>query len=387
MNTLAVPDNDDDLIEITIDDMQMGQDPDGLPRTEPVAKAVVVKPEKAKAEPAPKPEPKFSEADLDAARRAAAEAQAQLAERTKELEAERSGRIVAEEKASKTTEMSWRSHWARVNSELSEAKGHISAVSADRDAARRDLRAAVEAQDADKMADANERIAQAAGLLSTLEQKRYEAEGAIERTKTDYAEYAAAAPKPEPKAEPKKDKEPEPSKPLGPDEWIESAKGTIGNDGADWLKENRQYVTDVKLHKKLLRFADEYLDDHGQHALKSPAFIEALNEKFNLKPKEAEVAEIEEPEAVVETKPQVRKAAPAAPVSRNTVPAQSSSKNGGIVLTQAQYNHAPEIYDNYEDFDPEVKAKFSAWSPTAARVQYDLHLKRGRKEKSHRFTS
>lgn len=248
--------------------------------------------------------------DLDQERERAAAAEAAAL-------AAHDARVKAEGTASKRTEEAMRAHWAKIHSEHSQITGAIAQTQSEADIAQKELIAATEAGDAQRAASAQRAIAKAEAALLQLENGRIAAESEIAHTKRIYEGYQPAKidAEPPPRTEPKRA--------PTPDEWIDSTRSAIGDEGANWLRTNKEFATDPKLNRKLLRFADDYADDHGREALKSPEFIAALNEKFFPSSGEDEGEVVEDrrakERAEVEEAPKPQRqtrTAPAAPVSR-----------------------------------------------------------------------
>lgn len=176
-----------------------------------------------------------------------------------------------------------------------------------------------------------------------------------------------AAPKQEVRQEPVKKPEP---KQQTPDDWIaQFPKETTGA----WLSEHKDFVTDDKKHRKLMRYVEDLVDDHGQGFLHSQDFVDKLNERFFPKAakQEDDVADKDEAGVEIDTaEPETpaKASIPAAPVSRGS-PGKASG--GGtqtkVRLTPEQAAIAPHLY-------PDAK------SPQEARQAYALDLLRAQKE-------
>ena len=237
-------------------------------------------------------------------------------------------RIKAESTASERTEQAMRSHWAKINSDFSQIAGAIAQTQSEADIAQKEMIAAHEAGDMARVATAQRAMSKAEAALVQLESGRIAAEEEIARTKRVYESYTPTKPEPAPKVEPRA---------PTPDEWIDSTRSALGDEGADWLRQNKQFATDPKMNRKLLRFADEYAEDHGQGALKSADFVAALNAKFF--PDETGNEEIETrreraaPDPVEEApKPQrSTRTTTAAPVSRGNQFFSSKNPNASQV--------------------------------------------------------
>lgn len=367
------PDEDTSLIEIEGD-------------APPAEKPVVAKAEKKekKAQPLdPADTVEAIQRDLEEARRQGELKTREAEETRRALQAERQSRAKLEEDLYSLHDQGLRSRWDLVNSELQQIANGIQALNQERDAAKKEYKAAFEAGDAEAAANAQERMALAAADLRTLEQGKVGAEQEVRKTRS-IIERARAAPPPAKAAAPEVEREAPAEKAPSPDDWIGQVRSVYGAKPADWLNDHKEFVTDKKLNMKMLKFA-EYYQTVEEKPLDSKEFIAALNAKFF--PEDDEMADEEEhiePE-VEQPKPQARKSAPAAPVSRSSSPSQPSSSNGAVKLTQDQYNVAPELYSSYDDLSPETKRKFPSWSPTAARWEYHANLRRA--EKDNKFRS
>jgi hypothetical protein len=364
---------DENLIEISIDDIELGFDDDGMPKATPVAKAPP-KAETKTATPAKKAEPTVSEADLAAERMRAQRAQAEAEAAQAALKAEREARLKVQDAYEQRTEQAARAHWVQINTEAEQIAGAIALAKSEQDAAERALQSAIDAGDAQAQAEAARRISRNESQITMLEQGHAAAKAEIEKTRRAFQE-ADRARKDEPAPETKKPAQAEePKKPATPDEWISQFPRKL----AGWLNEHKDYVTDRSKHEQFLAFANEWAADYGQQAIYTPSFVQALADKFDPKEpektREDEMAEAEDQIEEIEEKPAPRRSAPAAPVSRST-PATPSGSNA-IKLTTEQHAIAPDLYSKYEDLSPEVQAKFKQWTPTAARYQYHQDLKR-----------
>ena len=154
-----MPDEDTSLIEIAPD---------------PVAEAAAEKPVKERRERKPA-EPMAPEDAVDdikrelEASRAKAEASTRAAEETRRaLEAERASGAKLEDDLLSLRDQGLRSQWHLVNSELQQIANGIASINQEREAAKRDYKIAFEANDAEAVASAQERMALAAAGLWTL---------------------------------------------------------------------------------------------------------------------------------------------------------------------------------------------------------------------------
>lgn len=242
------------------------------------------------------------ERDSAAERAARAEAAAQAAH-------ERA--VQADQVASRSTVEAMREHLGRVSADKEQISGAIASLQTDAANAEQAWVAAQEAGDYKQAAIEQRKIAKAEAALVALEQGRAAAEEQIEAARQRLlARQDELNRKPEPKPDPA---------PQTPDEWIDKSRNVLGDRGAEWLKSNKQFASDPKLNRKFLRFADDYVEDHGKDALRSQAFLDALNDRFVPK-RERENDDVEMPAArdrTPEPAPQ-RRTPPAAPVSRGS---------------------------------------------------------------------
>jgi len=332
--------SDDYVIEIPVEDMQLGFDTDGLPRVDPGVKTSQDKPAPLKIETADaddvrlpvKPKgiaPKYSDADYEAAKRRADEAADRASRAEAAVAAERSARADVEKKLSTSTDAANRQFWGRLNSDFDNINGAIALAASEKDAAKSAYKAAFDAGDSNAAADAQDRIAVIAAKMQTLESGKHGIEAKIDETRRVFEADAAAAKEPRHVAEPKNDP---PQRQMTVDDYIGSQpRKTTGA----WLADHKDYVSDPAKHKELLTFADEFVKDYGPTQLHTKAFVDALNERFN--PTEIETAiedhEMDdEPEIEVKAAPKAKpKTTAAAPVSRNANTFSSRNMDGNKI--------------------------------------------------------
>ncbi len=254
------------------------------------------------------------ERERDEQARVAADVQARLAEAEAAARDATEARGQAEETARIRESQAMRAHWAAIHSDKSQIESAISATQIEAAAAERDYISASEAGDLAKQAKAQRDMAKAEAALIQLNQGKAAADLKIEETQRLFEEHARAAKEKaaEVKPEPKK-ADPQPPRQITPDEWIDTtAKSAIGETGADWLRENKHFVTDPRQNAIFLKFADLYAAKHGAHALKDEDFIDALNDEFL--PDRVEREEEREREPPKQQRP---RATVSAPVSRS----------------------------------------------------------------------
>lgn len=373
-------DNDQDLIiDIPLDGISIDHDDAASAKpTKPVLPTGGARPS-ALAKAAGKPDAdriSALERERDEAARVAAEARTRATQLEEVARVAAEGRVKAEETAERRTREAMGSHWAKLHADKAQIEGAIAATQAEANAAERDLVAAAEAADAVKQAAAQRALAKAEAVLAKLEDGRLAADAQIDETRRLYEERQrhAREPKPEPKPEPPKKAEAEPEAPRTADEWIDkTARTALGEDGAAWLREHKEFVTDAKLNRKLLRFADDYVDDHGPAALKSAEFRAALNERFFPKADEGDDMSANddgEVDLAEEPAPPAKRTAPSAPVSRSS-PARPQSGNGKIRLSPDEQSIAAQMYP-----DLDRNAALKKYASNKARAIADGHYNR-----------
>lgn len=240
-------------------------------------------------------------------------------QRATQLEADRrseaEARARAEEVASRREAQAMGAHWARLNSDKTQIEVAIGSAQERELSARQRFIAARESGDASAEADAMKVMSEATAAIAQLEQGKIAAERQLEETRRYIEDYQQQAKQPKPEPEKKPDPVP---KVQTADDWINgTARPALGDDGAAWLAENKQFVTDPRQNRLFLAFADLYAAEHGQSALKSEEFLEALNDKFfpDKEEREERTERRREPEPEPE-RPRSR-APTSAPVSRN----------------------------------------------------------------------
>jgi hypothetical protein len=330
-------------VEIPVGLIQSGQDADGLIRTDPVTTE----------EPAPDPketeletlrrerDAKANEAETH--RRSAAEAAARLAE-------ESTRRTGAEKERDERTAQALRAHHAAVHSEHQQIVSAISGWTIELDAAEAAMRAAREAGDVDQEIKAQRRLAAATQNLATLEQGRPHAEAAAREAAAAVEALVTARPEPTPKKDEPAAK-PEP-KQQTPEEWIAGCPDATH----DWLKSHKDYVTDTKLNRKLLRFAEEYAEDHGgMGALDTSDFVKALDAKFFPTQQDKPVTPDKDDGQDVDVTPAAAaRSTPAAPVSRSASPTANTNAqvmNRKVRLTADEQATALQMYPDMNKAD------------------------------------
>lgn len=261
---------DDLIVEVPLDDMELGHDADGLPKTVPVRR----------------------EASKD--------------DRVQALERERDERAAEAEQATRRATEAERLAAERAhdnvrlgagltNAHLTSVVAGIENMKAQAENAERDYARAMEAGDYNLAAKAQRLMAQAEAQISQREREK----GEVERWLADRRAESAA--NPEPVREERKD----PPK-------TEDIIAAMPKRSREWLGEHMEYVTDKKLNAKLQAAA--YEAEHAE-GLKphTQEFLEFLEDRLGISSGEPEVTQ---QKAEPEEKPKPKVVA-AAPVSRN----------------------------------------------------------------------
>lgn len=319
--------------------IEVATDDDGLPKTVPA------EPEKRDDELTKAIETYKRDLESERAVRSAKERDAD--EFRTQLEAERRARAEAETKLASVSDNAMRSEWAAVNSDYQQIVNAIASAQADGEAAKRELSAAfadenlAPAEKANRIAIAQERIAKSAAERIAYEQGKIGAEAAVRDTKRRieeaYTKQTTERENPPPREEPKLW--------ATPEEWIADVRKRFGSKPADWLSQHPEYVTDAKLNKKLITFANAF-QTLEEKPLDSEDFMSALNAKF-FPTKEEPVANGHDDEAE-----EPRKKTPSAPVSRGSVPGSNGTqKPGKIRLSPDEQGIATQMYPNLSPAD------------------------------------
>lgn len=242
-------------------------------------------------------------AELAAARREAEEARTLY-------QGEAVARTQAEEQAALRTEQAMRAHWHKLNADHGQIAAAITSAESEALAAERDFIRAQEDNDAQAMVAAQRSMARAEAALTQLRAGEVEAKRQIDNTRAlfedhyrqeqERARVRREQPRPDAVAQPKKE--------ITADDWIADAEKAIGSDGARWLRDHKDFVTDPKKNRTFLRFAAQYADDNGEDALRSRDFLDAVEERFGVADGDRE--------APVKERAAPRRSATAAPVSR-----------------------------------------------------------------------
>ena len=306
--------------------------------------------------------------ERDAERSVREQRDREAAEARTRLDAERKARADTEAKLSTVTDSAMRSEWTTVNSERQQLVQALDSNKADTDTTLETLRsynlacqkAAVEGNETlhrqynDAATAAQAKLATLAATRIALESGKSGADEVVNQTERRIREQIAARDAAALAAKEAKENPPaEPQRQQTPDEWIDTQRKTIGSRPADWLSEHKEFVTDPKLHKKLLAFAKSFPDLEDK-PLDSDDFVEALNAKFF--PEADAVDEDEKPAAVpakvATTKPSKGRAS--APVngqsgyfSSNNTRAEKIKLHPYLVQKAKELGYKPEEYGLY----------------------------------------
>lgn len=319
----------DDIIEIPSDEIQLGADADGLPKTIAGDKVATGKPIEAEAD---------DSAGKEAARIAEIEkerdeARAEADRHAREAAAERTRAAEALELASrrgqdldKRTGEAVGAHRARVRSDYEKVYGDyeritsgIGSAQAMLAQAETDLATAHTNGDAVRIAQLTSHVGKLSGQLSQLESLKPNAEAYLQEAKStwedteravaDIARKRSEAPEPEARPAAKGPKDFRDFADNYSDQWIDSSPRAAQS----WLRKHKdEVIKDPEKFERLNAFANHYKAKHKN--LESSGFVEALDAEFF--PDESKVAD--EHDEVVEEKPRAKRVA-AAPVTRGTV--------------------------------------------------------------------
>lgn len=344
---------DADLIEIPADLLTSGTDADGTP--------ITVATDKAKGgavETEEKPAKKLvTLAELEA-QKAIADEERRLREAAEAAaKTEREGKADAEKRASTSQGHAINAHlhktysdYARTHGEVQQIASAIASTEALAASQEKEYVAAAADGDHVRMARVQREIAKLEAERVALETGKRGAEVALNEAKYHYetatAAYGQTADPKKEEATPEVKTVEEKPKTVTPDDWIASCPVAA----QPWLREHKEFATDKRANRRLLRFVDKYLDenDDDQKVLNSPEFVKALNEEFF--PEEAETM-AEEPEVKVVAEKPKAKAVAAAPVSRGGGVFSSTNLNASKVRLPAdvvsfckQAGLNPEMY-------------------------------------------
>lgn len=281
--------NNDDAVVVEIDEKQIDLklDPDGEVKL-PV-KDDEVKPE-AKADKSDKP------ARVDRSNDDAMESlQQQLAALRAERDAERAARAEAEALAAKNASTAHNAKYNALVSRYDMINGHIAAAESRESSIKKEIRAALEAGDAEKAADLQMEAARVAARKLQYEDSKADIEAAAQRAKAENEERAARhAEQPAPQtqhADP-----------------FEARIASLSEPSKAWLRNHRECVSDAAMNAKVM-WAHEDAMKNGLRP-DSPQYFAHLEMRMGYGEESDDGDNVE----IVDAKPSGR--APAAPVSR-----------------------------------------------------------------------
>lgn len=337
---------DDQLVVEVPTDIELGFDADGLPKA--VAK-------NGGAQKSSDHQIEWSEDDRrqievlkrerEASEREKADLRQREADARAQITAEREARSAAEQTAEKNRLGKMRAEYDLLHSDHQQIMSAINANKIELTAAETDLQTALTNADYETAAKIQTKIGKLAAFDGQLEQAKGRAERAIDDAKR-YIEKELSSPQKTDERGPEPEKKE--IKQLTPDEWIENVRTSVGGTLANWLKDHREFVTDPKLHNRMLKFADAYVHVE-EKPLNDIEFIKELEAKFLSKKTEVDVDDTQDDGAIViDTEPKRQSTAVAAPVSRATSPARSSTTNQSLKvrLTADQASMATALYPN-----------------------------------------
>lgn len=198
-------------------------------------------------------------------------------------------------------------------------------INRDKQDAKRELKAAMEAADWDKVAEAQERLSDASAKLAQVQRDRFELE---ERAKNP---PVRETPKPAPQ--------------LALDDPVEQFAASLTPQSADWVRSHPEFIRDQRLNRKMVRAHEDALDEG--HSADSRGYFEYVNERLGLVKKEP-MAQVRE---VAQTR-EVSRAPASAPVTREA-PATSGSTNakpGVVHLTASEVATAKAMDMSLQDY-------------------------------------
>lgn len=272
---------DDMIVEIKPEDMQLGNDSDGLPKTVPggASGGVIAKVAPVEAKPELDVElltKQLAESrDLaDQLRRQraseAAEAQARIAEARKAAD-------TAVDERDRTTNVAMNAHWERLQEGRLASESGMAAANTAIENASRDIATAMESNDPLKMINAQRALARAEATLMELEKRKADFDDKIEQARVSFSERTQAQREAaHARAQEAQRRAQAPPKQPTVDEWIDQFPGKT----AAWLRANRDYVTDTAKHNAFIDFSRQWAQDYGKETWHSPPFIEALEKQF-----------------------------------------------------------------------------------------------------------
>ncbi len=259
-------------------------------------------------------------------------------ERARRLEEEKNAEIAArdtrltevEEKVRKSDGIALRAHFKTVSGELREIETTIHSTQQMLARAEQQLAAANEQGEHGTAAKLQREIARAEAQMVQLEAGKEAATETVAKVRW-HIENPQEEARPEvKKVEEKKEVKQPPSK----DDWLADLGKKTSPKTVEWMKSHPEFMSDERLHKKFLTFANSFPDLEDK-PLSSAEFVEALDAKFGFK---GDVVDEEEEVAAPVVK---KKTTPvAAPVSRTGKAVYSSRTPNGVPYLRPQLAQA-----------------------------------------------
>lgn len=290
------------IIEIPSGDIQLGHDKDGLPRTDPVQKPVAGAGGKQETAPAVKT---YSQADYEAVQAEALANRKRAEEIAATARTERESRLKAEETAHEATGQAFTAHVRALNADKTTIEAAITSTQALIASTTREMQTAQEAQDFARVGQLTAELGKLGGDLSRANAEKVSVDHQLTRA-NDALQRAVDGGQPEREAagQPTQQTQQRQDGPQTPDEWIAGCPPATH----DFLKKNKHLVINDKLRRKLSRFGDNYIDDHGQHSVNTAAFLSALEKEFG--PKDEPTPQTQQRQQAVDPGSQAVAAAP-----------------------------------------------------------------------------
>lgn len=305
--------------------------------------------------------------ELEEARRSAREAQERVDQLSKQSAADRERAIDAEAKEAKSRSLALNSHAARMKSEhdratsdLTQVKSHIAQWNSHIEMAKQNQNAAREAGDFKTETEMQDQIAQARAQIAQLESTGTNVDREVQRLKREAEEAIANAQQArkdaaenEERLKKEREEEANREKPVDPGEYVAKVRKAVGDHGADWFKDNQEFIRDKAKNRKVQAFVEDWVDRNGEAAMRTPAFRKALDGRFN-----PEAAKKEEDDPPPTTRRQEKRmsdedrdAQSAAPVGRQSNSAEGGGKPSGskMRLTQTEANAAYDLFPNLDE--------------------------------------
>lgn len=194
----------------------------------------------------------------------------------------------------------------------------LAASQSEAESAQRDIRTAIEAQDAAAQAEAFNRLSRANANIAKLEDGKADLEQRLK----------------------------------APDPTPEPPKNTMPERVQRWLRKHPEYVQDPRKNDKIRSLHWDLIDEG--HEFDSDEYIEAMETKLGLRQAEAEEEEIVPPAL----KPKPKAPAVSAPVSREA-PSNPDGDRGGVIKLSAAQREAAKVAGVTEKVYAENLAKIN----------------------------